>query len=43
MTTAFAPSTGLLATLPLLDITQAGAVLHVRLNRAAKRNALSTR
>ena len=41
MTTAFTPATGLLATLPLLDITQAGAVLHVRLNRAAKRNALS--
>lgn len=32
---------GLLATLDLLKITRAGAVLHVRLNRPAKRNAIS--
>ncbi len=41
MTTSFEPITGLLATLDLLQITQAGAVTHVRLNRPAKRNAIS--
>ena len=41
MTTSFDPITGLLATLDLLQITQAGAVTHVRLNRPAKRNAIS--
>ena len=35
------PVTGLLATLDLLQITLAGPVLHVRLNRPAKRNALN--
>ncbi|MEK8050237.1 crotonase/enoyl-CoA hydratase family protein [Ideonella sp. DXS22W] len=38
---AFAPATGLLATLDLLEISQSGAVLHVRLNRPTKRNAIS--
>ena len=41
MSESFTPATGLLATLPLLDISHRGAVLHVRLNRPAKRNALS--
>ena len=41
MTTAFAPVSGLLASLDLLQITQADAVLHLRLNRPAKRNAIS--
>ncbi len=40
-TTAFQPATGLLASLDLLQITQADAVLHLRLNRPAKRNAIS--
>jgi (methylthio)acryloyl-CoA hydratase len=35
------PATGLLATLDLLQITHVGPVLHLRLNRPAKRNALS--
>ena len=33
--------TGLLATLDLLQVTRSGPVLHLRLNRPAKRNALS--
>ena len=41
MTTPFTPVSGLLATLDLLQILQADAVLHVRLNRPAKRNAIS--
>ena len=39
--TAFQPTAGLLASLDLLQVTQADAVLHVRLNRPAKRNAIS--
>ena len=35
------PVQGLLATLDLLRITRAGPVLHLQLNRPAKRNALS--
>jgi enoyl-CoA hydratase/carnithine racemase len=38
---AFAPATGLLASLDLLRIEVDGPVLHVRLHRPAKRNALS--
>ena len=41
MTIAFIPVSGLLASLDLLQITQADAVLHLRLNRPAKRNAIS--
>jgi enoyl-CoA hydratase/carnithine racemase len=41
MTTPFVPVTGLLASLDLLQISVGGAVLHLRLNRPAKRNALS--
>jgi len=42
MTSAvFTPVPGLLATLDLLAIGQAGPVLHLQLNRPAKRNALS--
>ena len=41
MTTSFEPLTGLLATLGLLQVSQAGAVTHLRLNRPAKRNAIS--
>ncbi|MDH4059815.1 MAG: crotonase/enoyl-CoA hydratase family protein [Aquincola sp.] len=41
MSTEFAPATGLLATLDLLRVSVGGPVLHVRLNRPAKRNALS--
>jgi (methylthio)acryloyl-CoA hydratase len=41
MSTTPEPVAGLLASLSLLDITSVGAVLHVRLNRPAKRNALS--
>jgi enoyl-CoA hydratase/carnithine racemase len=37
----FQPATGLLASLDLLQITQDGPVLHLRLNRPAKRNAIS--
>ncbi len=37
----FSPATGLLAGLDLLDIRVGGAVLHISLNRPAKRNALS--
>jgi enoyl-CoA hydratase/carnithine racemase len=41
MSTDFAPAAGLLATLDLLQISQSGNVMHVRLNRPAKRNAIS--
>ena len=41
MASAFVPATGLLAGLDLLQIDQRGAVLHLRLNRPAKRNALN--
>ncbi len=41
MTTDFTPASGVLASLQLLQVTVAGPVLHVRLNRPAKRNALS--
>lgn len=41
MTKPFAAVPGLLASLDLLVITQADAVVHVRLNRPAKRNAIS--
>ena len=41
MTTAFTPVSGLYASLDLLQVTQADAVLHLRLNRPAKRNAIS--
>ena len=41
MTSDFAPVTGLLATLDLLAISQSGPVLHLQLNRPAKRNAIS--
>ena len=38
---SFVPVTGMLSTLDLLQLTQDGPVLHLRLNRPAKRNALS--
>ena len=41
MTPSFTPAEGLLATLDLLHVERADAVLHVRLNRPAKRNALN--
>ncbi len=41
MSPDFAPVSGLLASLDLLAIGQAGAVLHLQLNRPAKRNAIS--
>ena len=41
MTTSFEALPGLLATLDLLQVSQAGGVVHVRLNRPAKRNAIS--
>ena len=41
MTTVFTPATGVLASLDLLQVSVGGPVLHVRLNRPAKRNALS--
>jgi enoyl-CoA hydratase/carnithine racemase len=41
MTATPTPASGLLASLDLLQIAVAGPVLHVRLNRPAKRNALS--
>jgi len=37
----FTPATGLLAGLDLLQISQDGAVLHIRLNRPVKRNAIN--
>lgn len=41
MTTPFQPVAGLLAVLDLLCIEQRDAVLHIRLNRPAKRNAIN--
>ena len=41
MTPTFAPATGLLAALPLLRIETAGPVVHLQLNRPAKRNAIN--
>jgi (methylthio)acryloyl-CoA hydratase len=41
MATPFHPVAGLLATLDLLRIEQRDAVVHLRLNRPAKRNAIS--
>ena len=41
MSTEFRPVSGLLASLDLLQITQAGTVVHLRLSRPAKRNAIS--
>jgi (methylthio)acryloyl-CoA hydratase len=42
MTTLTAyPATGVLAHLPMLQLESAGPVLHIRLNRAAKRNSIS--
>lgn len=41
MSSDFSPIPGVLATLDLLQITQSDAVAHVRLNRPAKRNAIS--
>ncbi len=37
----FVPADGLLAQLPLLRIETAGALVHLRLNRPAKRNAIN--
>ena len=41
MPLAFQPAAGLLASLDLLRIEQRGGVVHLRLNRPAKRNALN--
>ncbi|MBL8330726.1 MAG: crotonase/enoyl-CoA hydratase family protein [Rubrivivax sp.] len=41
MPETFTPADGLLATLPLLQISRHEAVMHIRLNRPAKRNALN--
>ena len=41
MSSDFTPVSGLLATLNLLAISQSGPVLHLQLNRPAKRNAIS--
>ena len=41
MSATFSAATGLLAQLDLLRIEQRGAVAHLRLNRPAKRNAIS--
>ena len=41
MSQEFTPVTGLLASLDLLQVSQAGKVLHMSLNRPAKRNAIS--
>lgn len=41
MTTSFLPATGVLASFDLLQVHVGGPVVHVRLNRPAKRNALS--
>jgi enoyl-CoA hydratase/carnithine racemase len=41
MSSDFQPVSGLLASLDLLAISQAGPVLHLQLNRPAKRNAIS--
>jgi enoyl-CoA hydratase/carnithine racemase len=41
MTASFQPASGLLAQLELLQVQQRGAIVHVRLNRPAKRNAIN--
>jgi enoyl-CoA hydratase/carnithine racemase len=41
MSEAFVPATGLLASLPLLHVEIAGSLVHLRLNRPDKRNALN--
>ena len=41
MNTTYTPATGALSTFDLLQVSQGGPVVHVRLNRPAKRNALS--
>src|SRR5580765_1439860 len=41
MTASFQPASGLLAQLELLQIQQRGAIMHLRLNRPAKRNAIN--
>ena len=41
MSSPFLAATGVLAQLDLLQVTQRGAVLHLRLNRPAKRNAIN--
>jgi enoyl-CoA hydratase/carnithine racemase len=41
MPTSFSPATGILAQLPLLRVECSGPVVHVRLNRPEKRNAIS--
>jgi enoyl-CoA hydratase/carnithine racemase len=41
MSTDFVPATGLLASLDLLQVSCSANVAHIRLNRPAKRNALS--
>jgi enoyl-CoA hydratase/carnithine racemase len=41
MSQSFTPATGLLAALDLLQISQDGPILHIRLNRPAKRNAIN--
>ena len=41
MSTPFTPATGLLGSLSLLDVSLSDVVVHIRLNRPAKRNALS--
>jgi (methylthio)acryloyl-CoA hydratase len=41
MTTSFQPVAGVLATLNLLQVQSNGTVVHVRLNRPSKRNAIS--
>lgn len=41
MSDSFTPVTGLLASLDLLQVSEAGALLHLRLNRPTKRNAIN--
>src|SRR5574343_1947128 len=41
MSTDFTPAAGLLATLDLLRVEQSGPVIHIRLNRPSKRNAIN--
>lgn len=41
MSENFTPVTGLLAALDLVQVSQAGPVLHMRLNRPGKRNAIN--
>ena len=43
MTEDFTPATGLLGTLDLLRVEQRGPVVHLRLSRPAKRNAINDR